>query len=168
MKLTEAKLKQLIREELEAVMNEVNIAPDPNTKIPITDKQLGKIHAAIEKGDLEQAQLFIDAFEGDPDYVQKYIEYGRPMEFERLGQSASDMFKPRDSAEINYRVLKPEYSFSDVNKFNDEAYKLAKQRAKEMLPPDASGYEIEAKAQEIYSTRYSPVRSGRPFDPDKM
>lgn len=167
MKLTKETLKTIIKEELETVLNEINIAPDPNTKIPITDKQLAKVHDTIEKGDLEQAQLFIDAFEGDPDYVQKYIEYGRPMEFERLGQSVSDMFKPRDSAEINYRILKPEYSFGDVGKFNDEAYKLAKQRAKEMLPPDASGYEIEDKAQEIYSTRYSPVRSGPPFDPDQ-
>ena len=165
-KLTKQTLKQIIKEELEAVMNEVNYAPEYPSQL--TDDQIRKIHATIDRGDLEQAQAFIDAFGGDPDYVQKYIEYGRPMEFERLGQSASDMFKPRDSAEINYRVLKPEYSFDDVGKFNDEAYKLAKQRAKEMLPPDASGYEIGDKAQEIYSTRYSPVRSGPPFDPDKM
>ena len=156
MKITKQTLKTIIKEELEVVMNEVNIAPDPNTKIPITDKQL------------EQAQLFIDAFEGDPDYVQKYIEYGRPMEFERLGQSASDLFEPRDTADINYRILKSQYGWGDVDKFNDEAYRLAKQRAKEMLPPDASGYEIEDKAQQLYATRYSNVKSGPPFDPDKM
>ena len=166
MKLTEVKLKQMIKEELDAVMNEVNYAPE--YPLEITDEQIEKIHAAIDRGDLEQAQSFIDAFKGDPDYVQKYIEYGRPMEFERIGQAASDLYKPRASADQNYRVLKPEYEFGDVNKFNDEAYKLAKQRAKEMLPSDTSGYEIEAKAQEIYGTRYSPVRSGRPFESDEM
>mgnify|MGYP003130532552 CR=1 FL=1 len=166
MKLTKQTLKQIIKEELEAVMNEVNYAPEYPSQL--TDDQIRKIHATIDRGDLEQAQAFIDAFEGDPDYVQKYIEYGRPMEFERLGQSASDLFKPRDTDEIDYRILKPEYGWADVDKFNDEAYRLAKQRAKEMLPPDASGYEIEDKAQEIYGTRYSPVRSGPPFDPDKM
>ena len=168
MKLTKQTLKQIIKEELKAVMNEVNYAPEYPSQL--TDDQIRKIHDMIDSGDpkdRKQAQAFIDSFGGDPDYVQKYIEYGRPMEFERLGQSASDMFKPRDSAEINYRVLKPEYDFDDVGKFNDETYKLAKQRAKEILPPDASGYEIEDKAQEIYGTRYSPVRSGPPFDPDQ-
>ena len=169
MKLTKQTLKQIIKEELEAVMNEVNYAPEYPSQL--TDDQIRKIHDMIDSGDptnLKQAQSFIDAFEdGDPDYVQKYIEYGRPMEFERLGQSASDLFKPRDTDEIDYRILKPEYGWADVDKFNDEAYRLAKQRAKEMLPPDASGYEIEDKAQEIYGTRYSPVRSGPPFDPDQ-
>ena len=176
MKLTKQTLKQIIKEELEAVMNEVNYAPEYPSQL--TDDQIRKIHDMIDSGDpkdRKQAQAFIDAFEGDPDYVQKYIEYGRPMEFERLGQSASDMFKPRSHPDqnwaphtIDYRVLKPEYSWDDVGKFNDEAYKLAKQRAKEMLPPNASGYEIEDKAQQLYATRYSPVRIGPPFDPDKM
>ena len=162
MKLTEQILKTLIKD----VINEINYAPEYPSEI--TDEQIAKIHAAIDRGDLEQAQLFIDAFKGDPDYVQKYIEYGRPMEFERIGQAASDLYKPRASVDQNYRVLKPEYDWDDVGKFNDEAYKLAKQRAKEMLPPDASGYEIEDKAQQLYATRYSNVKSGPPFDPDKM
>ena len=159
MKLTKETLKTIIKEELETVLNEINIAPNPNTKIPITDKQLGKIHDTIEKGDLEQAQAFIDAFEGDPDYVQKYIEYGRPMEFERMGQATADMYHPMVKGPYGstYRKLKDEYSFEDIMAADLAASKKMIDRAKEELDPNADKADIRKKIDALMK-RY---RSGR-------
>lgn len=159
MKLTKETLKTIIKEELETVLNEINIAPNPNTKIPITDKQLGKIHDTIEKGDLEQAQAFIDAFEGDPDYVQKYIEYGRPMEFERMGQATADMYHPMVKGPYGstYRKLKDEYSFEDIMAADLAASKKMIDRAKEELGPNADKADIRKKIDALMK-RY---RSGR-------
>ena len=159
MKLTESKLKQMIKEELETVLNEINIAPDPNTKIPITDKQLGKVHNTIEKGDLEQAQSFIDAFEGDPDYVQKYVEYNRPAEFERMGQDTADMFHPMVKGPYGstYRKVKDEYSFDDIMASDLAASRKMSDRAKEELGPGADMTDIYNKIDAL-KKRY---RSGR-------
>ena len=92
MKLTKQTLKQIIKEELEAVMNEVNYAPEYPSQL--TDDQIRKIHATIDRGDLEQAQAFIDAFEGDPDYVQKYIESSKhKLSLMLLRMATPTMFK---------------------------------------------------------------------------
>ena len=159
MKLTKETLKTIIKEELETVLNEINIAPNPNTKIPITDKQLGKIHDTIEKGDLEQAQAFIDAFEGDPDYVQKYIEYNRPAEFERMGQATADMYHPMVKGPYGstYRKLKDEYSFEDIMASDLAANKKMIDRTRKELGPNADKADIRKKIDALMK-RY---RSGR-------
>jgi hypothetical protein len=76
MKLTKQTLKRIIKEELEAVLDEVRIKPDPaSTKIP--PKFLDKIHHLIDNGEINQAQVFIDSYGGDPSYIDQYIEYKR-------------------------------------------------------------------------------------------
>lgn len=76
MKLTKETLKRIIKEELSAVLDEVRIKPDPDSsKVP--PEFLDKIHYLIDKGEVEQAQVFIDSYGGDPSYIDQYIEYKR-------------------------------------------------------------------------------------------
>ena len=86
MKLTEEKLKQLIVE----VMSEHLTKVDPPKDIP--PEFLDKIHSLIDSGDPEyinQAQSFIDALGGDPNYVRNYIEYPEVGDMEKLGNEAN-------------------------------------------------------------------------------
>lgn len=97
MKLTKATLKRIIKEELEAVLCEVRIAP----KAPegLSPDQLDKIHSLIMKGDkesLNSAQSFIDAFGGDPNYAINYLEYQEVGDMEKLGNQANRSFHPED------------------------------------------------------------------------
>ena len=78
MKLSKEKLKQIIKEELSAVLNEVNIMPDPSrTNLP-SEEAIAKVMDLIdsEREDLiNQARVFIDGVEGDPTWVDEYLEY---------------------------------------------------------------------------------------------
>lgn len=84
MKLTKETLKRIIKEELEAVLDEVRIKPDPESS-NVPPEFLDKVHALIDAGEINQAQSLIDAFGGDPDYVDNYREYGRVGDIEKLG-----------------------------------------------------------------------------------
>ena len=75
MKITRRQLRRLI-------LKEVRIKPDV-TGIP--PQHLDKIHSLIDAGDLEQAQAFIDAFDGDPNYINNHREYESVGDLEKLG-----------------------------------------------------------------------------------
>ena len=84
MKLTKQTLKRIIKEELEAVLDEVRTKPDPESS-NVPPEFLDKVHGLIDAGEINQAQSLIDAFGGDPDYVYNYREYGRVGDMEKLG-----------------------------------------------------------------------------------
>jgi len=72
MKLTKETLKRIIKEELSSVLNEVNTGPSfesSNIPLEFKDRFLDLIHG----GETEQAQLLVDSFEGDPEWVKKYL-----------------------------------------------------------------------------------------------
>ena len=69
MKLNKETLKRIIKEELNAIMGETTIRPNP--PVGMSDDHLSKVHGMIDDGDGEYAQQFIDAFGGSPDYVEK-------------------------------------------------------------------------------------------------
>ena len=72
MKLTKETLKRIIKEELSSVLNEVNTGPSfesSNIPLEFKDRFLDLIHG----GETEQAQVLVDSFEGDPEWVKKYL-----------------------------------------------------------------------------------------------
>jgi len=72
LKLTKETLKRIIKEELSSVLNEVNTGPSfesSNIPLEFKDRFLDLIHG----GETEQAQLLVDSFEGDPEWVKKYL-----------------------------------------------------------------------------------------------
>jgi len=74
MKLTKETLKKIIKEELSFVLNEVHTGPNfEHTNIPLKfkDKFLDLVHG----GELDQAQVLVDSFGGDPEWVKKYTEF---------------------------------------------------------------------------------------------
>ena len=109
--LTETKLKKLIIE----VINEVRIMPEP---LKGTPEQIEKIHHLINSGkkDMQNmAQSLVDGLRGDPNYVEKYIEYQRVGDIEKLGTKAA----------------------AETNPYGDtmtDAFELANQRGDEMHP----------------------------------
>ena len=77
MKLTKQTLKRIIKEELDAVINEVNIKPAPPGG-NITDDQMGKIDDLIYTGKPEfinQARELISVLGGRPDYIDDMLVY---------------------------------------------------------------------------------------------
>ena len=89
MKLTESKLKELIVE----VLSEVRVRPTPPKGI--TPDQLDKIHELILSGNEENinmAQSLIDAFKGDPNYAENYIEYEEVGDLEKLGNKHAELY----------------------------------------------------------------------------
>ena len=70
MRITRRQLRRLINEAI----NEHRIKPT----LPghISADHTSKIHSLIDDGSHDQAQSFIDALGGSPDYVDDYIEYG--------------------------------------------------------------------------------------------
>lgn len=76
MKLAKETLKRIIKEELNAVLDEARIKPVPPTIL--SPEHMEKIHSLIDSGDesyIEMAKSLIDGQGGDPNYVDQYIEY---------------------------------------------------------------------------------------------
>jgi len=74
MKLTKETLKRIIKEELSFVLNEVHTGSNfEHTNIPLKfkDKFLDLVHG----GELDQAQVLVDSFGGDPEWIKKYTEF---------------------------------------------------------------------------------------------
>lgn len=80
MKLSKETLKQIIKEELSAVLSEVNMMPDPSrTNLP-SEEAIAKVMDLIDsgkEGDIEQAKVLIDTFGGDESWVEDYIQYNK-------------------------------------------------------------------------------------------
>ena len=76
MKLTKETLKQIIKEELKAVLDEARIKPVPPSIL--SPGHMEKIHGLIDSGEesfIDMARSLVDGQGGDPNYVDQYIEY---------------------------------------------------------------------------------------------
>ena len=76
MRLTESKLKQLIKEELSYVLNEMMTAP----QLPpgISERNAEKIYSLLDSGEqeyIEQARSILDALGAPPSFVKDYFAY---------------------------------------------------------------------------------------------
>ena len=118
MRLTKETLKKIIKEELEPIINEVRIAPDMGE---VPEIHRNKIHSLIDAGEHAQAQSFVDAFGGDPNYVDNYLEYQRVGDIEKLGTKAVEL----DNKGYNDAMTK--------------AFEIAHERTNAMHPDLASG-----------------------------
>ena len=135
MKLTKETLKRIIKEELEAVLYEVRIAPEAPEDI--SPDQLDKIHSLIMKGDqesLNNAQSLIDAFGGDPNYAINYLEYQEVGDMEKLGNQANRAFS------------------SEIPDFDDKAQELARAKAVRTHGDPSFGGRNE-KASDYFDTK---------------
>jgi hypothetical protein len=160
MKLTEAKLKQIIVE----VLSEVRTMPEPPEGL--SPEQLEKVHSLIMSGDQESlntAQAFIDAFGGDPNYVDQFVEYNQVGDLEKLGNQVADMYEPAEY--LSRRPLKPGFSEEDVLATDAEAYKLAASKAAkpgyETARYDSPYGEISISPYEAMMDRYYKNRNPR-------
>ena len=117
MRLSKENLKKIIKEELEAVVNEVRVAPDLEG---LPDDFKMKINSLIDAGETNQAQSLIDALGGDPNYIKNYIEYQRVGDIEKLGTKAASQ------------------TYQDFQDTMTDAFKLANKRTDEMHPDLAS------------------------------
>lgn len=79
MKITRRQLRRLILQEVRIKPSVTNIPP----------QYLDKIHSLINSGEIEQAQTFIDAFGGDPDYAYNHSEYEKVGDLEKLGNETA-------------------------------------------------------------------------------
>ena len=121
-------------------LHEHRIKPEA-TNIP--PQHLDKIHGLIDTGDLEQAQSFIDAFGGDPDYVDDYIEYQEVGNLEKLGNEAAAI------------LSEPGYRHDDVQAVDDRARVIAR---KSMEGFDDQNDRLEAFYHSYYD-RYAKNRN---------
>ena len=102
MKLTKQTLKRIIKEELDAVINEVNIKPAPPGG-NITDDQMGKIDDLIYSGKPEfinQARELISVLGGRPDYIDNMLVYmtDRIVPLAHSHEDVSDSFPDLENA----------------------------------------------------------------------
>ena len=93
MKLTKETLKRIIKEELNVVLKEANIMPDPSrTNIP-SEQAMAKVISLIDSGKedlINQARMFIDTYEGDQSWVDEYLDFKD--QTGKLNSSTTDWF----------------------------------------------------------------------------
>lgn len=99
MKLTKQTLKRIIKEELDAVLNEVRIDNRDLHDLGMSQVNIDKIHKAIESGrkeDINQAQELINTFAemmgetGYEYYARNYAPSREVGDLEKLGNQAAN------------------------------------------------------------------------------
>jgi hypothetical protein len=114
MRLSSAKLKQIIKEELENQLEEVRTLPDLEG---YPEDFKFKINSLIASGDIDQAQSLLDALGADPNYIKNYFEYQNVGDMEKMGAKAAGLGQRWQH-----------------DKARREAEKMADQKADEMHP----------------------------------
>ena len=112
MKLTKETLKRIIKEELEAVMNEVRLEPDYSDFA--SDDQITKIRTLLDSGDPESinmAKTLLDTLGASPSYFDDYMQNQEVGDLEKLGNQHADMHQrvtfSDDPRGTIYKGLKP-------------------------------------------------------------
>ena len=129
MKLTKQILKRIIKEELNAVMNEVSIKPAPPGG-NVTADQMGKIDDLIYSGKPEfitQARELLSALGGRPDYVDDILVYmtDRIVPLAHSHEDVADSFPdlenatPQDHRDFYNATVGQEY---EIRKAIDDNY----------------------------------------------
>jgi len=144
MKVTRRQLRQII-------LQEVRIKPSV-TGIP--PEHLDKIHGLIDSGELEQAQSFIDAFGGDPDYVDDYIAYGEVGDLEKLGNEAAGILsKPGVSP----------WSSPEAQDFDDRARAISRKAMDDFEDQDDRLEAFYGAYYDRYAKNRNKVNLNNPF-----
>lgn len=153
MKLTEAKLKELILE----IMTKPQLPADfPSEHL----EKLKSLTYSNNPEDLNSANSLFAAlgYEGlTGNYFLDMEEYENPAEFERRGQETADMFEP-DLNQYGFRYPKDEYDSRDIGYADDRAQRAMIRRAEKALGPDASFKAKQAYLQRL-DKRYRSTRN---------
>lgn len=161
MKLTEAKLKELILE----IMTEPQLPADFPTEYL---EKLRSLTYSNNPEDLNSANsLFASlGYEGlTGNYFLDMEEYKKPAEFERMGQETADMFEP-DLNQYGFRSTKDEYDSRDIERADYNATRAMIRRAEKALGPDAS-FKAKQDYLQRLDKRYRSTRSPNEKPKDK-
>ena len=159
MKLTKQTLRRIIKEELEAVMNEVRVAPDHSYFA--SDDQIVKIQSLIDSGDPESinmAKTLLDALGANPSYFDDYMQNQEVGDLEKLGNQHADMYQSvtfsDDPRGTIYKGLKPGLSGEEAKRIDDEAGALLDKKFARMNPDaDEDDYPPHSLQDRYYDTR---------------
>jgi len=159
MKLNKETLKRIIKEELDAVMNETRIKPDL-TGIP--DEYVEKINSLIDNGEVAQASSLIDALGLDPNYVDQYREYQQVGDIEKLGNKMRDLYASHGGSD-SYEYL--DHPFHDeVDKIQGQIDDLAQEKAdaygNPIIPGDQKSFDDAVQARQIQRNRRGGLKVG--------
>ena len=125
MKLNKETLKRIIKEELDAIMNETMTVPPIGGSI--TPEQQQKIDSLIRSGnpeDVNFAKSLVDALGGDPEYVERIlgIDYEGITSLAHQQRDVIDTFPdPKDATDQDHR----DFYNATSNYEGDERQKIA-------------------------------------------
>ena len=159
MKLTKQTLRRIIKEELEAVMNEVRLEPDHSYFA--SDDQITKIRTLLDSGDPESinmAKTLLDALGADPSYFDDYMQNQEVGDLEKLGNQHADMHQrvtfSDDPRGTIYKGLKPGLTGEDARRIDREADALLDKKFARMNPDaDEDDYPPHSLQDRYYDTR---------------
>ena len=157
--LNKETLKRIIKEELEAVMNEVRVAPDHSYFA--SDDQIVKLHSLIDSGDPESinmAKTLLDTLGASPSYFDDYMQNQEVGDLEKLGNQHADMHQrvtfSDDPRGTIYKGLKPGLSGEEAKRIDDEAAALLDKKFARMNPDaDEDDYPPHSLQDRYYDTR---------------
>ena len=159
MKLTKQTLRRIIKEELEAVMNEVRVAPDHSYFA--SDDQIVKLHSLIDSGDPESinmAKTLLDTLGASPSYFDDYMQNQEVGDLEKLGNQHADMHQrvtfSDDPRGTIYKGLKPGLTGEEARRIDREADALLDKKFARMNPDaDEDDYPPHSLQDRYYDTR---------------
>ena len=117
-------------------LSEHRIAPSPLDLLGLPQSHIDKIHDLINTGDFNQAQTFIDAFGGDPNWVENYRAYEEVGDLEKLGNARADIL---DNADYSDEEWYESDDYRQLQDLDDQAYRLGADKVSRGLAPGFDG-----------------------------
>tara|TARA_R100001510_G_scaffold31328_1_gene27958 strand:+ start:75 stop:563 length:489 start_codon:yes stop_codon:yes gene_type:complete len=159
MKLNKQTLKRIIKEELDAAMNEIRVKPD----LPgIPNDYIEKINSLIDSGEVEQASSLIDGLGLDPGYVDKYIEYQQVGDIEKLGNKQRDLYASHGGSDSWEYLDHPFHDEVDAiqGQIDDLATKKAYDHLGEIIPGNQKSFDDIYRAIHMHKNRRGSLKVG--------
>ena len=129
----------------------------------IPPQHLDKIHDLINKGEFDQAQSFVDAFEGDPNYVENYRAYEEVGDLEKLGNARADILDNFDFSDDIEWYESDEYR--QINDLDRQAYSLGADKvARGVSPVEPGDVTRKHPSYSYMNNRYRDMRSVKPLN----
>jgi len=159
MKLNKQTLKRIIKEELEAVLDETRIKP---SLADIPEDYVLKINSLIDSGDTEMAKSLIDGLGLDPNYVDQYIEYQQVGDIEKLGNKQRDLYASHGGSD-SWEYL--DHPFHDeVDAIQGQIEDLASDKAYDhlggIIPGDQESFDNHSRAYHTHRNRRGSLKVG--------
>lgn len=159
MKLNKETLKQIIKEELEAVLGETRIMP---TSPGIPDEFLEKINNLIRYGEVAQAESLLDALGANPGYIDQFIEYQQVGDIEKLGNKQRDLYASHGGSD-SWEYL--DHPFHDeVDAIQGQIEDLASDKAYDhlggIIPGDQESFDAHSRAYHTHRNRRGSLKVG--------